>query len=115
LRRSTTRWTWPSDFNSSERSTVTFIAQSVEKSGPEAPILIRFEDAGSRTRFRLSPTLSGKRDAVFRDRALVDDKSGVIRRFRQDRVAKPPVFLPIFPCLFTGFCGTAATGRMGSL
>ena len=29
LRRSTTRWTWPSDFNNSERSTVTFIAKSV--------------------------------------------------------------------------------------
>src|SRR5258706_12440890 len=26
LRRSTTRWTWPSDFNSCARSTVTFIA-----------------------------------------------------------------------------------------
>src|SRR6266478_4463530 len=25
LRRSTTRWTWPSDFNSAARSTVTFI------------------------------------------------------------------------------------------
>src|SRR5258708_5681906 len=29
LRRSTTRWTWPSDFNNSERSTVIFIAKSV--------------------------------------------------------------------------------------
>jgi hypothetical protein len=28
LRRSTTRWTWPKDFNNSERSTVTFIVQS---------------------------------------------------------------------------------------
>src|SRR3954447_22307028 len=28
LRRSTTRWTWPSDFNSSARSTVTFIVLS---------------------------------------------------------------------------------------
>jgi hypothetical protein len=28
LRRSTTRWTWPSDFNSAARSTVTFIFQS---------------------------------------------------------------------------------------
>src|ERR1700683_1593396 len=29
LRRSTTRCTWPSDFNNSDRSTVTFIAQSI--------------------------------------------------------------------------------------
>ena len=29
LRRSTTRCTWPSDFSNSDRSTVTFIAQSV--------------------------------------------------------------------------------------
>src|SRR5919198_3803237 len=28
LRRSTTRWTWPSDFNSAARSTVTFIVRS---------------------------------------------------------------------------------------
>src|SRR5271169_2568001 len=31
LRRSTTRWTWPSDFNNSERSTVTFIGKSVQR------------------------------------------------------------------------------------
>jgi len=31
LRRSTTRWTWPKDFNNSERSTVTFIAKSMKK------------------------------------------------------------------------------------
>src|ERR671934_1669800 len=28
LRRSTTRWTWPSDLNSAARSTVTFIVRS---------------------------------------------------------------------------------------
>src|ERR1700730_18287642 len=31
LRRSTTRWTWPSDFSNSERSTVIFIATSVHE------------------------------------------------------------------------------------
>src|ERR1700677_530221 len=31
LRRSTTRWTWHNDFNNSERSTVTFIAKSVDE------------------------------------------------------------------------------------
>jgi hypothetical protein len=29
LRRSTTRWTWPSDYTNSDRSTVIFIAKSV--------------------------------------------------------------------------------------
>src|SRR6516164_1096419 len=33
LRRSTTRWTWPSDFNSAARSTVTFIFQSARSRG----------------------------------------------------------------------------------
>src|SRR5713101_2406669 len=33
LRRSTTRWTWPSDFNSSARSTVTFMFQSARSRG----------------------------------------------------------------------------------
>ena len=39
LRRSTTRWTWPKDFNNSERSTVTFIVQSKKK-----PKRVRIED-----------------------------------------------------------------------
>src|SRR5712671_7176884 len=33
LRRSTTRWTWPSDFNSAARSTVTFMLQPVCSAG----------------------------------------------------------------------------------
>src|SRR6516165_64731 len=33
LRRSTTRWTWPSDFSSAARSTVTFIFQSARSRG----------------------------------------------------------------------------------
>src|SRR5215469_12031830 len=33
LRRSTTRWTWPSDFNSAARSTVTFIFPSAHSRG----------------------------------------------------------------------------------
>src|SRR4029450_2131449 len=33
LRRSTTRWTWPSDFNSAARSTVTFIVRSARSRG----------------------------------------------------------------------------------
>src|SRR6476660_6601963 len=33
LRRSTTRWTWPSDFNSAARSTVTFIVPSAHSRG----------------------------------------------------------------------------------
>src|SRR5215471_10007300 len=33
LLRSTTRWTWPSDFNSAARSTVTFIFQSARSRG----------------------------------------------------------------------------------
>src|SRR3989442_15047886 len=48
LRRSTTRWTWPSDFNSAARSTVTFIFQSarsrgkVQKGGKEGGVCPRF-------------------------------------------------------------------------
>src|SRR6201989_3156488 len=33
LRRSTTRWTWPSDLNSAARSTVTFIVPSAHSRG----------------------------------------------------------------------------------
>src|SRR5262249_27470157 len=40
LRRSTTRWTWPSDFNSAARSTVTFIFQSARSRG-QAPKGVR--------------------------------------------------------------------------
>jgi hypothetical protein len=42
LRRSTTRWTWPSERSSSERSTVTFIAASVHKWGSEGGAPFRF-------------------------------------------------------------------------
>src|SRR5262249_4018957 len=40
LRRSTTRWTWPSDFNSAARSTVTFIFHSARSRG-HAPKRLR--------------------------------------------------------------------------
>jgi hypothetical protein len=79
LRRSTTRWTWPSDFNNSERSTVTFIAQSV----------------------------------ALRARTLADDKRGVVRRFRQGRVASAPPFLPFFPVFSQAFGKPPSTMRVG--
>src|SRR3974390_396856 len=46
LRRSTTRWTWPKDFNNSERSTVTFIAQSEKEAKTRTTRVARREAFG---------------------------------------------------------------------
>jgi hypothetical protein len=56
LRRSTTRWTWPSDFKSSERSTVTFIAH---------PSAFGMPRLARRARFGKSEPLSARRFPGF--------------------------------------------------
>ena len=50
LRRSTTRCTWPSDFNNSERSTVTFIAKSVRRRVTKVARRSRFRQGRSAVR-----------------------------------------------------------------
>src|SRR6266566_3136630 len=71
LRRSTTRWTWPSDFNRASRSTVTFIFQSalsrgkVQKGGKEGGVCPRFSQGRGRRATAVTQRIWPRSRAAF--------------------------------------------------
>src|SRR5215213_553198 len=75
LRRSTTRWTRPSDFNNAARSTVTFISQPVPLGGNQP----RTRDGGGQRPQRAVQPCGGS-------------KGGALGPNRQGRRRAPPPF-----------------------
>src|SRR5215813_359496 len=91
LRRSTTRWTWPSDFNRAARSTVTFMPHPARKlaQGNESDVSGHFSQGFK----RLIPYHCGGPPALSAGRNAALDAR--VRRPAQHRPAGAKLFLQL--------------------